>query len=196
MKSKTIIIIACFLLCLLAFRPLINDTSSLGEVKISLLPPSQFSIVNGNSWVLIDGRNISGSNLDLFLKSNNLDSLLTSGNIPDLRGNFIRAVGENNLRKVGTFQKNSTKIPADFNIDVTTGGSNHQHKINGKVMQKEGADTKLVLALDVYSPEPHHGTKFKKTEKDGKHSHVARWQGGSEETRPDNVSFYIYMKIN
>jgi hypothetical protein len=55
-------------------------SGAVGDVKFSILNPTQFAAENGNCWVPLDGRSISGTKLNTYLSS-----------IPNAGGMFLRA---------------------------------------------------------------------------------------------------------
>ena len=65
--------------------------SSIGDIRESVLTESQFQALNGPGWVLMDGRDISGSALD---------TLTSMSTLPDARGVVLR--GKNNGRDNST----------------------------------------------------------------------------------------------
>jgi hypothetical protein len=68
----------------------ISDKNPIGMIVQSMLTEVQFQSLNGNSWVLANGRDISGSRYA---------SITGSATIPDLRGVVLR--GKNNGRSDG-----------------------------------------------------------------------------------------------
>ena len=106
---KVIIIIYVVLFTNIAFGQESISSGNIGDVKYSILQPFKFSQVNGPGWVLMDGRNIEGSNLAIIsgLKE-----------IYDARGVFIRGVNQNRddgkgdvqiNRRVGSYQSDTFK---------------------------------------------------------------------------------------
>ena len=70
-----------------------KDQGKVGDVIHSMLTEEQFIAENGAGWVLADGRDVTGSKYDTLI----LGGL--GGNIPDMRGQFLR--GKNNTRSDG-----------------------------------------------------------------------------------------------
>lgn len=65
-----------------AFAQKVVCSGAVGDVKYSILNPTQFAAVNGACWVPMDGRNIAGSQLA---------SLTGATTLPDASGVFFRA---------------------------------------------------------------------------------------------------------
>jgi len=63
-----------------------KDQGKVGDVIHSMLTEEQFIAENGAGWVLADGRDVTGSKYDTLI----LDGL--GGNIPDMRGQFLRGL--------------------------------------------------------------------------------------------------------
>ncbi|MEL6391031.1 MAG: hypothetical protein AAFQ02_12810 [Bacteroidota bacterium] len=147
----------------------IGCTGAVGDVKYSILDPVGFQGENGDCWVLMDGRDITGSRL----------SILTVQNIiPDTRGVFLRSYDTrtqieggamdpdrvNNNDPVGSFQDQSIQshhhfVPASAPSDDGTGNIT-----NGSGSESGG----------------------------GQNSNAT----GGDETRPKNIAFYTYIRIN
>lgn len=97
-----------------------SDLNPVGMIISSLLTEAQFQALNGTSWVLADGRNITGS----------LYSTITSATlIPDLRGQTLR--GKNNGRVDGNQDPDGERALGAFQShafgshDHTQGSHNH-----------------------------------------------------------------------
>lgn len=65
-------------------------TTQVGDVVQSMLSEAQFQAERDGTWVLADGRSVSGSKYE---------TITGNANIPDLRGQFLR--GKNNGRADG-----------------------------------------------------------------------------------------------
>ena len=144
----------------------IPEIYQVGEVKVSLLEPTDFKEKYGDVWYLMDGRSSAGTD---FAALTGLNS------IPDARGKFLRMVnagasGENydpENRAVGSYQKDLLRSHSH----------NYRYTRFGHDMNDRGLPTKSM-------------------DNDGKwHSENTKASGGAE-TRPKNIGVYYYVKIN
>lgn len=122
-------------------------TTTFGQIVSSMLSVEQFLQVNGNNWILADGRKVPGS---LYAK-------LVSESVPDLRGVFLR--GKNYGRDpvfgnvngdlpLGTFQKHEfashthdvVEMVYNNNIDGVDSAKTHsgEHHNEGRVTGARG----------------------------------------------------------
>lgn len=149
---------------------LTTEIYQIGEIKTSLLEPDEFTSLYGNSWILMDGRDVSKS---MFA------TLTGMTNVPDARGKFLRmsnngASGTNydpeTSRTLGSFQKDSFKK------------HNHEKVYNGHHPQGSNGsknNTNLMIKGGTSSQ----GNRF------GLHPN------GGDETRPKNILVNYYIKI-
>lgn len=199
--------------------------STVGDLKQSLLSEKQFIRLNGNNWVLADGRSIKGSAFATL-------SGLT--NIPDMRGKFTRmASTPANLRVVQTDAtaingiSGSTIVSSNptisrtgnSSISGTTGsGGAHNHNLTDHLGQLyyndfTGGGAGYLIKPTVVSPQSAvsnaHLTTLSTT-----HTHSisgsatgGTWgaTGGSysttlsstdTETRPENIALNYFVKVN
>lgn len=63
-----------------------NSSGTLGDVKYSILAPTEFQKLNGNEWKLMDGQSIVGTKLS---------QMTGKSALPDARGMFIRGMNAN-----------------------------------------------------------------------------------------------------
>jgi hypothetical protein len=152
----------------------INRSGRLGDIKQSILPEDEFQRRHGTEWVLMDGRSIEGSDLA---------EVLGIFKLPNAAGKFLRAVGGKSL-KVGEPQNLSTEMPkAKFKTSLD---GPHSHTITrvigsgGKNPLAKGGDFVL--------------SSFELNVTGGVHEHAIK--GGDKETRPGNIAFHTYIKIN
>jgi len=150
---------------------------AIGDVKYSVLDPEKFKEKNGEGWVLMDDRDIKGSDLH---KLTGLDKL------PDARGIFIRGMNldrkseegdaEGN-RPLGKYQKDSfAKHSHKFNDAYFADATPNCNEKYGKnwLGEKDGdVDNRICDNLE------------KETE-----------PVGEKETRPRNIALYTYIKIS
>tara|TARA_Y100001954_G_C15641504_1_gene517915 strand:- start:277 stop:855 length:579 start_codon:yes stop_codon:yes gene_type:complete len=113
----------------------------IGTIKTSILGEDDFNNEHENEeWVLMDGRDVSGSEYA---------QLLNKNNVPDARGTFLRPSGVGSAL-VGEIQ-DAALNNADLGFEFTKGGGDtismgsHNHKVykktNGTQDFKEGGAT-------------------------------------------------------
>jgi hypothetical protein len=176
----------------------VRCSGAVGDVKYSILNPTQFAQVNGDCWIPMDGRSISGSKLSQIVSSNN---------VPDIGGLFVRSqeYGQNydadrtNSSSIATFQdqsyqshthsgyvgsvtSNPTMSTQNTLQDLSLGNWGNPH--NAYI--EEGANDpnyiKVVGQLSVTLADHGHSLTIN--------------NNGSAETRPKNVNLWTYIRIN
>ena len=178
-------------------------SGAVGDVKYSILNPTQFATVNGDCWVPMTGGSMNGSALG---------AILGNGNIPDAGGLFIRAQetaggGDHDPDRtptspIATFEDQTTRAHSHPFSGQTNDAGNHNHggetggngyKRSSELVQ---GGSGAVVADDI---DDHKHT----ITSDGNHSHTFSGNtdnnGGNfsgPETRPKNMNLYIYIRIN
>ncbi len=178
-------ILSCFLslVVLAALEGQVLDslgcTGAVGDVKYSILDEAAFQAENGPCWVLLDGRDISGSRLA---------ALIGQTNLPDARGYFIRSADtrsgdrvdiDREQGKVGIFQD-------DMIISHTHADDNFGWGLVKKTVQGEDVTSGSIDAAGS-GTEPN----VKALPKAVKMANF-----GGYETRPKNINLYVYIRIN
>ncbi len=167
------------------------NIGAIGDVKYSILPESLFQQINGAGWILADGRDITGSELH---------QRAGIVNIPDTRACFLRGMNCNRNdthkdtdgnRPAGGFQVDTTRQPRTRQFTgITSVNGNHNHSLSTVGIWRrsfEGEDS---------GPRTAH-EQAGHTSVAGNHQHNIVINGGGDyETRPKNIAFYIYIKIN
>jgi hypothetical protein len=87
----------------------------IGSIVASMLAEEKFQEINGDDWVLADGRE---SSTEYF-------NATANANIPDLRGMFLR--GLNAGRDDGNEDPNTSRVAGDFQVDEF---KSHRHLEN------------------------------------------------------------------
>jgi hypothetical protein len=145
-----------------------QNTGMVGDVKFSTLEPALFKKVNGEGWVLMDGRNIVGEDLA---------DLMKIQNIPDARGVFIR--GMNLGRETSTGDPDGTnRTVGSFQADQLG-----QHSHIAPVGDGGGGEP------GKYIDRTHNPNA------EGIRPAVSTKPAGGTETRPRNITLYAYIKI-
>lgn len=177
-------------------------SGAVGDIKYSILNPTQFAARNGNCWVPMDGRNIFGSKLATDLGTNV---------IPDAGGMFLRSQefsGSPNIDPDRTTNSAIAVVQAQAFLlhnhsSTASNAGNHSHSNNAdgntvglaKLGYNEtptgfdnsGAspemDLKNVDSLSINSA--------------GDHTHtITVGNAGGTETRPINLNVWTYIRIN
>lgn len=95
---------------------------SVGDARHSFLTETQFQSVNGDTWVLCDGRDVTGSQYH---------TITGNTTVPDARGQFLRGI--NNGRADGQQDPDGERSPGHHQTD-RVGEHYHTHphlRING-----------------------------------------------------------------
>jgi hypothetical protein len=167
-----------------------QDFAPVGTIISSVLPPTEFAKAVGEiegdglrkrKWILADARDVTDTEY----------ARKTEGKpIPDLRGMFLRGINPNSLRIVGSLERYATALPMTKKFTgSTTVDGNHLHgggaavSGSGDRYNAGGRDYAVINAAQ--------------TALAAGHSHqIEVTGGGDDETRPDNVAVYFYIKIN
>jgi hypothetical protein len=164
-----------------------GDLWQVGSIQQSLLTEAQWATALGadaTRWVLADGRDVSGSRWA---------TLTGQTRVPDLRGAFLRAAGQNNNAQpnwnggtVGAFHNDTTRLPrtAFTGVTNTTGSHVHGNGAGGQI-KSDGAPNWLS------------GREIANTAPAGDHSHTVTINGGGDvETAPVHYGVNTFIKIN
>jgi len=151
-----------------------NQTFGIGDIKQSLLNLSQFQQQFGDCWVLIDGRDVSGSDYA---------SITGKNTLPDARGRFARNEGGNSA-PIGTIQNDSTAING---LNLNDPG--HSHNFHAPMYhQAVGTYYTNIDAAGNGGIAQVHNTQGSVT--------GISIQSSDIETRPDNFTVNMFIKIN
>lgn len=182
----------------------VSCSGGLGDVKYSILNPTQFAEVNGDCWIPLDGGDMTGSSLA---------AIIGGTTVPDMSGLFIRAAeyneGNDPDRTVGetiaTIQQDALQ-EHNHHLNITTsnhGGHSHGFTEEG-VYDEASSGTGNSTNYRLHYPTTNNST----TANGGAHTHnVNGWTTGADldggivktntnETRSKNMNFYIYIRIN
>lgn len=174
-------------------------SGAVGDIKYSILNPTEFAKVNGSCWVPMDGRSISGS------------VLATHGvtSIPNAGGFFLRAqeFGSHGTSPSSdkdperTTTSNIAEIQNDefkahihpFDLETSESGL-HAHWYHDRRIDESSNS-------GVYADGDGTGERddLRATDQGGNHSHTITGNilsSGGSETRPKNLNFWIYIRIN
>ena len=164
-----------------------------GSIQQSLLTETQWASVLGPEavkWVLCDGRNVAGSRYA---------TVTGQTNVPDLRGAFIRAAGQNsnsvanwNGGAVGAYHQDTTRMPRTPFATATAGSHTHTGSYSGPRYGASGGG-------DVNPANPGGGGNDNYNghlhiDAAGDHTHTIT--GGDPETAPVHYGLNTFIKIN
>ncbi len=177
-------------------------SGALGDVKYSILNPTQFATVNGDCWVPMDGRSMVESTLA---------TKIGGSNVPNGSGLFLRNhefnEGNDPSRTVATpiasIQDDDNKIHNHVGGTSLEGAHTHTHNANGgDYLGSAGItfmDGTITESTSDSGPNQINIRAHKALIIDnaGGHSHsfITTTSGGPE-TRPKNMDFYVYIRIN
>lgn len=147
-----------------------RELYQVGEVKISLLDVDEFRDKYGDVWVLMDGRDVSGTEFMM---------LTSMSNLPDARGKFLRMAnngalcrqGENNCQfdpensPLGSYQKDELR--------------SHKHSLAPYFSKGTVAYSGNITPM----------TNYPGTVEETNNT-------GGAETRPKNITVNYFIKIN
>jgi hypothetical protein len=159
-----------------------KDSGKVGDVKTSMLTEAQFQELHGQTWVLMDGRSVTGSTYE---------TITGSSTIPDARGQFLR--GKNNGRSDG--QQNPD---GDIALGTQTtdkfdshnhGGGDHTHTALewGNFNNPTSSAARNRIAA---SSNPRRNDVII-----GDSGTIVNTEGGNE-TAPKNITINYFIKIN
>lgn len=167
---------------------IVKCSGAVGDVKYSILKPEDFAMENGACWVPMDGRTLA--------TTDRLREKWGIVTLPDASGLFLRGhefVGgaDNDPDReptdlVGEFQNEKYK---DHDHSITDPGHTHEYTFkNYFTRTADGTNDNTFL-------EPGFTLDSKQTSNETTGIERTDYSGGSE-TRPKNLSFYIYIRIN
>lgn len=186
-------------------------SGAVGDVKYSILAPDDFAQENGDCWVPMNGAGIDGSLLA---------SMYNITTTPDMSGSFLRAQEYNDgndpdrtpASAVALAQNDANKPHA--HTMSTAGAHNHDYDDayfrNFRTNTNSSSNTDVTVNRNggfsswLYYPNdflyPSRARLENKlfsatTESAGEHTHSIN-ASGEIESRPKNMNFYIYMRVN
>ena len=164
-------------------------SGALGDIKHSILNPTQFASVNGACWVPMDGRSIVGSALNTLIPS--------MTNVPDGGGLFIRSQefsggADNDLSRTSGTAIATLQVEAiqSHGHGVTDNG--HSHSFNDTYRQTGGT------SYDIAGGERFSSNSLTSSADNTNSSTtgISIQNTGGPETRPKNLNFWVYIRIN
>ncbi len=160
-------------------------SGALGDIKHSILNPMQFATVNGACWVPMDGRSIAGSAL------NTLNGMAS---VPDAGGLFVRnqefSGGTNqdpdrtSASPIATYQDQAF---LSHNHGVNDSGHSHSYLDISYSNSSDGGGGAFDKADDAINNNRTTGSST---------TGISIQNAGGPETRPKNINFWVYIRIN
>jgi hypothetical protein len=170
-----------------------------GSVQQSLLSETQWASVLGPEavkWVLCDGRNVAGSRYA---------TVTGQANVPDLRGAFIRAAGQNsnsyanwNGGAVGASHGDTTRLPRNTAFSLSTDGA-HTHPLHlfawdSGLGHTNDRTNHVAPAGGAWDNPGRVSSPTDRMDAAGAHTHTI--SGGDVETAPVHYGLNTFIKIN
>lgn len=165
-------------------------SGAVGDVKYSVLNPTEFAAVNGDCWVPLDGRALAGNS--------QLRQIKGWSNLPDAGGLFFRAQefpgspnndpGRSSSTTIATVQGDDVK-PHNHSMN-SAGAHNHNYEyfIASGPVNLDGENYYSNVRYGV-------GWEQRTTSLAGDHVHQISNNSG-DETRPKNLNLWVYIRIN
>lgn len=179
-------------------------SGAVGDIKHSILNPTQFAAVNGNCWVPMDGRALAAT--DKLRQITGMTALPNGGGLFIRSQEFANSTDFDNDRNsstpIASFQAESFKEHnhyANLSISGTAlSNGSHTHGYNDQTFSFGSSNH--------YAPSGGgEGNKdnARTTNSAGDHTHSLSGSAtgntnpnGGTETRPDNLNFWVYIRIN
>lgn len=171
-------------------------SGAVGDVKYSILNPTQFADVNGPCWVPMDGRSMTGSKLA---------TILGGSTVPNAGGLFLRGQESANgstdndpdrtLSSTIAILQNDT-FKSHAHTGNTSSAGQHQHNISYNTRRLNNwrvADGNSSIDFGGVNIDTGSGI----TDSNGLHTHsLTIDSNGTAETRPKNLNLWTYIRIN
>lgn len=183
-------------------------SGAVGDIKHSILDPDQFKAVNGDCWVPMDGRALKAED--------RLRQITGMSTLPNGGGLFIRSQEFSNSTNYDPDRTVSSTIAQvqgeafashghSANLSVSGGTistSSHSHQIPGYGSAHDafiGKDR----TFNAFQMTDRSVEAYPVTLSESSHSHSISGTAngstnaaGGNETRPDNMNFWVYIRIN
>ncbi len=181
-------------------------SGAVGDVKYSYLDPTQFAAVNGECWIPMDGRSITGSKLA---------SITGLATITNVGGMFLRGQEMNGSNN----DPDRTESTPVLSIQTNALGSHSHAMSNSSITYNDSYLTRVQSydgggnSYDIILPENGRSNSLAVDEQQGgsdRHLKFGNSLGartlsltaisvsstGQTETRPTNINLYTYVRIN
>lgn len=186
-------------------------SGAVGDIKHSILNPDQFKAVNGNCWVPMDGSALK--------TTDKLRQITGMASLPNGGGLFIRSQEFANSANYDDDRSVNSTIAQVQNEDYrshahysslplsgsTTSNGSHSHRQSIPGRSEEGGRIDPGKSFVSFSATDRDLQFYPSldTQSAGDHSHSLSGSAsgntnnaGGNETRPDNMNFWVYIRIN
>ena len=188
----------------------VSCSGAVGDVKYSILDWDDFQTANGDCWVPMDGRDVTGTALD---------QEFGMATVPDMSGLFMRAQEWNDGNDpdrtpgspIATLQEDALR-DHEHEIDLETDpAGKHRHSVpyytwHRSLNGEDGTDQEKTVVKGPSNADITYNTRNTDEEPDHVHqitgntSSVDLASGtinvSNNETRSKNMNFYIYIRVN
>ena len=190
----------------------VECSGAVGDIKYSILNPTEFAKVNGDCWVLMDGTaSVWETTLGGYLQNMPNYTYNSQSKVPDVSGAFIRAhdvTAENRdpdrdaSSQIAEFQEAALWDHSHWFSATTSTNGDHSHTHYGFNNVENGTGDQAQSRDRIGSdPGDYSGDSA------GAHNHTVQgWTAlanehqtevpTSSESRPRNFNFYAYIRIN
>ena len=165
-------------------------SGTVGDIKYSILDPTQFAMVNGDCWVPLNGGDMTGSALA---------SMINIDTVPDMSGLFVRATEYNDGNDPGRIAMSDPTMQVDDNKE-------HDHDYKDSRVRRieiDYIDNSLNRHSDIsrtgqatISVNYHNTDDRDRFFLYNKEDDLSTDPSGGPEARPKNMNFYIYIRID
>ena len=180
-------------------------SGQVGDVKYSILNPTQFAAENGECWVPMDGRAIAATT--------RLAQVTGMGTVPDMSGLFIRATEYNDGTDPDRAAMAASSVQGSANLShghSMSSAGQHNHRVDGGghthfwkgYNNVGGGDHAQVKSRNGNGNNPNDrvtnhddGAHSHNVSQSGNHTHNINSSGGAE-SRPVNRNFFIYIRVD
>jgi len=173
-----------------AFAQKVVCSGAVGDVKYSILNPTQFAAVNGDCWVPMDGRALA--------VSDQLRTITGLTSVPNAGGYFFRSQEFSGGPDVDPARSSGSTIATAQNDETRShnhsmqAAGNHNHSLGtrGFLVGAAAAGLNYATGADGSFDDSDISTFSA-----GSHTHTIDNTGGNE-TRPKNLNLWTYIRIN
>jgi len=186
-------------------------SGAVGDVKHSILNEAQFKQVNGDCWVPMDGRTLATT--DKLRQITGMTSLPNGGGLFIRSQEFANSANFDDNRDtnspIASFQSESLKShdhSASLSVSgSTSNGGSHSHTTGVPGRSEEGGFISQGNPFSSFSATDRAIQFYHNigSSSGGEHSHSLSGSAsgntgtsGGTETRPDNMNFWVYIRIN
>lgn len=187
-------------------------SGAVGDIKHSILNPTQFAAVNGNCWVPMDGRALLAT--DKLRQITGMTSLPNGGGLFIRSQEFANSADYDQDRNSGSaiaqvqgesFASHGHSASLSLSGSTSYAGS-HSHSTSIPGRSEDGGYIGAGQSFATFSATDRSSGMFyysPTSSSNGDHQHSisgsangSTSNAGGNETRPDNLNFWVYIRIN